>query len=83
MANIDPSDAMNFAAVAAAIWAGVKSTRADRQTRSTGNGFAQSVKSRLSALQQDVSELKATGARTEAKVDTHIADHAVASLRKD
>lgn len=65
MYHITPTDAMNLAAVAAAIWAGVKSSRADRQTRSTGNGFAAAVKEALENLQRSVDRL-------EDRLDRHI-----------
>ena len=66
--TFDPDATFNIAAVAAAVYAGWKSSRADRQTRSTGNGFAKSVRDSLN--------------RIEGKIDRHIEDHAEADLRR-
>lgn len=65
----------NVGLAAAAIFAGWQSYRANKQTKSTGNGFAKHVKDSLTRLEHK------TDATHELMVE-HLADHAGSDLTR-
>lgn len=71
----DPTIWAAVGSALAAAYSGWNSRRANKQTKSTGNGFAAHVK-------EDLAEIKAGIVRVEDKIDHHLQDHAGADLRR-
>lgn len=73
--NLDLQALTAIGAGLAALYAGWKSHRADKQTRATGNGFAKHTTERLERIEALTHE-------THALMVEHLADHAGSDLTR-